>query len=212
VLGANDGIVSTASLLVGIAAAGADRPAILLGGLAAMTAGAMSMAAGEYVSVSSQSDAEAADRAREAGELAANPAAERAELIGIYRARGLDPDLAATVADQLTARDALGTHLRDELGMTEQTAARPLQAALASATAFACGAVLPLAAAAVLPEGVLIAGVSGLALALLAVLGALGAWAGRARAGRAALRVCFWGAAAMGLTAAVGALFGIAAA
>lgn len=210
VLGANDGIVSTASLLVGIAAAGADKPAILLGGLAALTAGAMSMAAGEYVSVSSQADAEAADRKREAGELAAEPAAERAELIGIYRARGLDADLAARVADQLTAADALGTHLRDELGMTEHSAARPLQAASASAVTFALGAAIPLAAAAMLPSGILIEGISGLALMLLGLLGALGAWAGNAPPVRAAIRVCFWGAAARGLTAAVGALFGVA--
>jgi vacuolar iron transporter family protein len=211
VLGANDGIVSTASLLVGVAAAAQGRSAVLLAGVAALVAGAFSMAAGEYVSVSSQSDAERADLARERAELATQPAFEREELAGIYVARGLTPELAAQVADQLTARDALAAHARDELGISDLTAARPIQAALASALTFASGAALPLGVALVSPPGWIVPAVSASAILFLALLGAVGARAGGAPVARAVGRVTFWGALALAATAGVGALFGIAA-
>lgn len=210
VLGANDGIVSTASLIVGVAAAGTARGEVLIAGLAALVAGAMSMAAGEYVSVSSQSDTENADLARERGELAADPEAERRELIGIYRERGLTDALATQVADQLMAKDALKAHARDELGISEHLAARPLQAAMTSAATFAVGAVLPLAFAAVVPMAALVPTVAGTSLVFLAALGALAAYVGGARVTVGAARVAFWGAAAMALTALVGRLFGTA--
>lgn len=210
VLGANDGIVSTASLIVGVAAAQATPATILLTGIAGLVAGAMSMAAGEYVSVSSQADTESTDRTREERELAAFPDKEREELIGIYEGRGLDRALAEQVADKLTAHDALATHLRDELGMATHTAARPVQAALASAAAFSIGASLPLAMVPLSPAVYLTWTVSIAALVFLAVLGAVGAKAGGAPIGRAVLRVTFWGAIAMAATAAIGALFGTA--
>jgi VIT1/CCC1 family predicted Fe2+/Mn2+ transporter len=208
VLGANDGIVSTASLILGVAAAQSAPATILLTGIAGLVAGAMSMAAGEYVSVSSQADSESADRARERNELATIPDKEREELIGIYELRGLDRALAEQVADKLTAHDALATHLRDELGMAAHTAARPVQAALASAAAFTIGASLPLAMVPLSPAAYLTWTVSITALLFLAVLGAVGAKAGGAPIGRAVLRVTFWGAIAMAATAAIGALFG----
>lgn len=208
VLGANDGIVSTASLVVGVAAAGSDRSALLLAGLAGLVAGAMSMAAGEYISVSSQADTERADLARERRELAETPDAELRELEGIYVARGLEPALARQVAEQLTSRDALSAHARDELGITAELAARPVQAALASAATFAVGAALPLIIAAVAPRGVVIPAVSASSLACLAGLGAVAASAGGAGRLRGAVRVTFWSALALGLTALVGRLFG----
>jgi VIT1/CCC1 family predicted Fe2+/Mn2+ transporter len=208
VLGANDGIVSTASLIVGVAAAQSAPATILLTGIAGLVAGAMSMAAGEYVSVSSQADSESADRAREENELATIPDKEREELIGIYELRGLDRALAEQVGDKLTEHDALATHLRDELGMAAHTAARPVQAALASAAAFTIGASLPLAMVPLSPAAYLSWTVSITALLFLAVLGAVGAKAGGAPIGRAVLRVTFWGAIAMAATAAIGALFG----
>ena len=208
VLGANDGIVSTASLIVGVAAAQSAPATILLTGIAGLVAGAMSMAAGEYVSVSSQADSESADRAREENELATIPDKEREELIGIYELRGLNRALAEQVADKLTEHDALATHLRDELGMAAHTAARPVQAALASAAAFTIGASLPLAMVPLSPAVYLSWTVSITALLFLAVLGAVGAKAGGAPIGRAVLRVTFWGAIAMAATAAIGALFG----
>jgi VIT1/CCC1 family predicted Fe2+/Mn2+ transporter len=208
VLGANDGLISTASLVVGVAESGTGRAAILVAGVAGLVAGAMSMAAGEYVSVSSQADTEAADLARERRELATDPEAERAELTGIYVKRGLSPALAAQVTDQLMAHDALGAHARDELGLSEATAARPLQAALTSAVTFAVGAVLPVAIAALVPEARVTQFVTGSALALLAVLGAVAARVGGARTVRGALRVAFWGALAMGVSALVGRFFG----
>jgi VIT1/CCC1 family predicted Fe2+/Mn2+ transporter len=208
VLGANDGIVSTASLIVGVAAAQSAPATILLTGIAGLVAGAMSMAAGEYVSVSSQADSESADRAREENELATIPDKEREELIGIYELRGLDRALAEQVGDKLTEHDALATHLRDELGMAAHTAARPVQAALASAAAFTIGASLPLAMIPLSPAAYLSWTVSITALLFLAVLGAVGAKAGGAPIGRAVLRVTFWGAIAMAATAAIGALFG----
>jgi VIT1/CCC1 family predicted Fe2+/Mn2+ transporter len=211
VLGANDGIVSTASLIVGVAAAGTGRQAVLVAGLAGLVAGAMSMAAGEYVSVSSQSDTEAADLERERGELAANPKAEREELAQIYVSRGLDLALAHQVADKLMAGDALTAHARDELGISEHTTARPVQAALTSAATFSVGAALPLAVAAVAPVNGLTWAVSAASLAFLALLGAVGAQAGGAGVVKATVRVTFWGAFAMALTAGVGALFGVAA-
>jgi VIT1/CCC1 family predicted Fe2+/Mn2+ transporter len=211
VLGANDGIVSTASLIVGVAAASATRQPVLVAGLAGLVAGAMSMAAGEYVSVSSQSDTELADLARERGELAADPKAEREELAQIYVSRGLDAALAGQVADQLMAGDALAAHARDELGISEHTTAKPVQAALTSAATFAVGAALPMAVAAVAPMGALTWTVSAASLAFLALLGAVGAQAGGAGVVKATLRVTFWGAFAMALTAGVGALFGVAA-
>ena len=208
VLGANDGILSTASLIVGVAAAQSAPVTILLTGIAGLVAGAMSMAAGEYVSVSSQADSESADRAREENELATIPDKEREELIGIYELRGLNRALAEQVADKLTEHDALATHLRDELGMAAHTAARPVQAALASAAAFTIGASLPLAMVPLSPAAYLSWTVSITALLFLAVLGAVGAKAGGAPIGRAVLRVTFWGAIAMAATAAIGALFG----
>jgi VIT1/CCC1 family predicted Fe2+/Mn2+ transporter len=210
VLGANDGIVSTASLVVGVAAASSGRSAVLVAGVAGLMAGAMSMAAGEYVSVSSQADTEAADLVRERRELSESPEREREELRRIYVTRGLDDDLAARVAEQLMARDALGAHARDELGLTEVHSARPIQAALASAATFAVGAALPLATAALAPSRLVIVAVSAASLVFLAGLGWLSARTGGARVARAVLRVTFWGAFAMALTALVGRLFGAA--
>lgn len=208
VLGADDGIVSTASLLVGVAAADAGRGDLLTAGVASLVAGAMSMAAGEYVSVHSQADSEQADLERERQELAADAAGEQRELMGIYIKRGLSRDLAKQVADQLMAHDALGAHARDELGITERSAANPLQAAGASAASFAIGASLPLAVTAAVPlDGVLYA-VPAAALVALATLGAIAARAGGAPMAAAALRVTFWSALAMAVTAGVGELFG----
>jgi VIT1/CCC1 family predicted Fe2+/Mn2+ transporter len=211
VLGANDGIVSTASLVLGVAAANADAQAILVAGVAGLVAGAMSMAAGEYVSVSSQSDTEQADMARERRELADDPEHEHAELSAIYVDRGLDAGLAEQVATQLMAHDALGAHARDELGISDTLSARPVQAALASAATFAVGALLPLLVVLLVPVAQLMWAVAGSALLFLAGLGSLAARAGGAPVLTAATRVTFWGALAMGLTAAVGALFGVAA-
>ena len=210
VLGANDGIVSTASLVVGVAAASASPSSILLTGVAGLVAGAMSMAAGEYVSVHSQADTEQADLAREHAELEANPAAEVLELTGIYVARGLDTGLAQQVAEQLMQHDALGAHARDELGISETLSARPVQAALASAASFAIGAALPLAVTALAPGHGLIFWVAGMSLTFLALLGTIAARAGGASALVGAWRVTFWGALAMAITAGVGALFGTA--
>ena len=210
ILGANDGIVSTASLVVGIAATGASRSAVIVAGAAGLVAGAMSMAAGEYVSVSSQADTERADLARESRELAANPEQEHAELTAIYVQRGLDAMLASSVATQLMEHDALGAHGRDELGITETLGARPVQAALASAASFAVGAALPLLMVLWLPPSVLMPGVAGGSLLFLASLGLVAARAGGAPIGPAVLRVVFWGALAMALTAAVGTVFGVA--
>jgi len=207
VLGANDGLISTASLVVGVAASGTGRSAVLVAGIAGLVAGAMSMAAGEYVSVSSQADTEGADLARERRELATDPVGEHAELTSIYVKRGLSPALATQVADQLTAHDAFGAHARDELGLFEATTARPLQAALASAVSFAVGAVLPVVVAASAPDARVAQLVTGSALVLLAVLGAVAAGIGGAGMGRGALRVAFWGALAMGVSALVGRLF-----
>ncbi|WP_257386200.1 VIT1/CCC1 transporter family protein [Tahibacter caeni] len=208
VLGANDGIVSTASLIVGVAASGAAPASILVSGVAGLVAGAMSMAAGEYVSVHSQADAEQADLARERDELATDAAAETTELTRIYERRGLEPSLAREVARQLMAHDALGAHARDELGITEVTSAQPLQAALSSAASFAVGAGLPLAAAALAPRQGLIAWVSLLSLVFLATLGVIAARTGGAPVAVGAVRVTFWGALAMAITAGAGALFG----
>ncbi|TNE94821.1 MAG: VIT family protein [Rhodobacteraceae bacterium] len=209
VLGANDGLVSTASLVVGVAAAGSGKPEILIAGLAGLVAGAMSMAAGEYVSVSSQTDAEQADLARENRELAETPEAELEELTRIYVDRGLDRDLAEKVARQLTERDALGSHARDELGISETVTARPIQAALVSAFTFAVGAVVPLIVVLSAPETWIALFVAALTIFGLAVLGGLGASAGGAGVVRGAARVTLWGALAMAATAAVGALFGV---
>ena len=211
VLGANDGIVSTASLIVGVAAAGSGRTAVLVAGLAGLVAGAMSMAAGEYVSVSSQADTEQADLARERAELETQPEFEREELAQIYVARGVSPELAHQVADQLMAKDALGAHARDELGISEVTTARPIQAALTSAATFAVGAALPLAMVLVLSPSLLVVGASAASLLFLALLGAVGARAGGANVAKATFRVTFWGALAMALTAGIGALFGVVA-
>ena len=208
VLGANDGIVSTASLIVGVAAAHASTQAIFLAGSAALVAGAMSMAAGEYVSVSAQSDSEAADLARERRELAEETESEQDELTRIYIGRGLDPALARTVALQLMAHDALGAHARDELGITEHTAAKPLQAAMASAASFAAGASLPLLVVMLSPFSALIPATVGTSLVCLVILGVVSARTGGAQPLRAALRVLIWGGLAMGITAAVGGLFG----
>jgi VIT1/CCC1 family predicted Fe2+/Mn2+ transporter len=210
VLGANDGIVSTASLMVGVAAAHASPGSILVTGFAGLVAGAMSMAAGEYVSVHSQADTEAADLKKESAEIAADPAAEHRELAGIYVARGLEPALAQQVAQQLMAHDALGAHARDELGISAALAARPVQAALASAGSFAVGAALPLAVAALAPAAQLIPAVSLLSLAFLAALGTVAARAGGASPWTGAARVTFWGALALAITAGAGALFGAA--
>ena len=211
VLGANDGIVSTASLVLGVAAAGASSKNIMVAGVAGLVAGAMSMAAGEYVSVSSQADTESADLAREKGELAANPESEHAELTAIYEKRGLDKNLASSVATQLMEKDALGAHARDELGISEAMTARPVQAALASACTFAVGAVLPLLVVLLFPPSTLLWTVSGSSLLFLALLGSLAARTGGASVLTAAVRVTFWGALAMALTAGVGALFGVSA-
>lgn len=209
VLGANDGIVSTASLIVGVAASGASSSSIAVAGFAALVAGAMSMAAGEYVSVSSQADTERSDLAREAGELAAQPAHELAELTGIYVRRGLDPALAAQVAAQLTAHDALGAHARDELGISDSLSAKPLQAAFASAAAFAVGAALPLAALAIIPTAHRIPILSGFTLVCLALLGYAAAKTGGSSVKKSVLRVTFWGAIAMVATALIGKLVGV---
>ena len=206
VLGANDGIVSTASLIVGVAAA-SGRAEVMVAGAAGLAAGALSMAAGEYVSVSSQSDTEAADVARERAEIAADPAEELRALAGIYEDRGVPPELARQVAEALHAKDPLAAHVRDELGIFEHTEARPLVAAGASALTFAVGAALPLAAA-LAPEPQLALWVTGLSLLFLALLGAVGARAGGANIPRAVLRVTFWGAVAMAVTWAVGRVFG----
>jgi VIT1/CCC1 family predicted Fe2+/Mn2+ transporter len=208
VLGANDGIVSTASLVVGVAAAGSSHGNILVTGVAGLVAGAMSMAAGEYVSVHSQADTENADLSRERAELEKDPAAERRELTAIYVGRGLEPGLAQQVAEQLMTHDALGAHGRDELGISEARSARPVQAALASAASFAVGAALPLAVTALAPAQSLIPWISGTALFFLALLGAVAARAGGAGVLMGAWRVTFWGALAMAITAGVGALFG----
>jgi len=208
VLGANDGIVSTASLIVGVAAAETTRSNVLVAGIAGLVAGAMSMAAGEYVSVSSQADTENADLARERTELASTPGPELDELTGIYESRGLDPELARRVAEQLTAHDALAAHARDELGISETHAARPVQAAFASAATFAVGAALPLAVAALASGARVILLVSVLSLLFLGTLGAIAARAGGASTWRGALRVTFWGALAMAATAAIGRAFG----
>jgi len=208
VMGANDGILSTASLVLGVAAAGADRASILVAGVAGLAAGAMSMAAGEYVSVSSQADTEHSDLARERRELATDPVSEHAELAAIYVKRGLSTELAAQVASALTAHDALGAHARDELGIVESQRARPLQAALVSCLTFASGAALPLLVAASVPADSLKPWVVGSSLCLLAALGGLSARIGGARTSTGAMRVVFWGALAMGLTYAIGTLFG----
>lgn len=207
VLGANDGIVSTASLIVGVAAA-SGRAEVLVAGAAGLAAGALSMAAGEYVSVSSQADTEQADIVREAAEIAADPAEELRALAGIYEDRGLEPALALQVAEALHARDPLAAHVRDELGISAHSEAQPLVAAMASAGTFAVGAALPLAAAALVPEPQITLWVTALSLAFLALLGAVGARAGGAPVARAVARVTFWGAVAMAVTAGVGALFG----
>ncbi|MEI8345029.1 MAG: VIT family protein [Candidatus Omnitrophota bacterium] len=208
VLGANDGIVSTASLIVGVAAAHAVRGNILIAGVAGLVAGAMSMAAGEYISVSSQADTERADLARERGELETDPEGELKELTQIYVGRGLDPELALAVAKELTAHDALGAHARDELGISEVIQTHPVQAALASAASFAVGAALPLLIVFVVPGPALIGSVCAGSLFLLALLGALAARTGGAGILKGALRVTFWGALAMALTAGIGTLFG----
>jgi len=208
VLGANDGIVSTASLVVGVAAAQASRGEVLVAGVAGLVAGAMSMAAGEYVSVSSQADTEQADLSRERKELELDEPSERRELAAIYMERGLDPSLAKQVAEQLMAHDALAAHARDELGIFESFAARPVQAAFASAATFAVGAALPLLTVVFIPESRFVPVVSGLSLVFLAALGILAARVGGAPVMKSTIRIVFWGAIAMGLTAGVGALFG----
>lgn len=211
VLGANDGIVSTASLILGVAAAGAGTQEILVAGTAGLVAGAMSMAAGEYVSVSSQADTEAADLARERLEIAADPVHEHEELADIYVGRGLEPQLASEVATQLMAHDAIGAHARDELGITEALAAQPIQASLASAGTFAGGALVPLLVAALVPPGSVLVAVGAASLGSLVALGGMSARLGGAPVRVAVLRVSFWGALAMLLTGAVGALFGVVA-
>lgn len=208
VLGANDGIVSTASLIVGVAAANSGRDSVLVAGMAGMMAGAMAMAAGEYVSVSSQADSERADLKREREELVTRPEHEHAELAAIYVARGLEADLAYQVASQLMAKDALGAHARDELGISSTHGARPVQAAMASAASFAVGAVMPLLLVLIVPASALVGSVAASSLLFLALLGALAARAGGSPVLRATLRVTFWGALAMALTALVGAWFG----
>ncbi len=210
VMGANDGIVSTASLIVGVASAQADRNAVLVAGVAALIAGAMSMAAGEYVSVSSQSDTEKADLTRERVELAELPEAELEELAGIYEARGVSRETALEVARQMTASDALAAHARDELGISDATTARPLQAALASALTFTAGAAAPLLVVPFAPASMLVPLVGGVSVACLAALGALGARAGGAPMGPSIVRVAFWGVAAMVITALVGKVLGAA--
>ena len=208
VLGANDGIISTASLIVGVAASSADKGAILLTGVAALVAGSLSMAAGEYVSVSSQADTEAADMAREKEELRDFPEAELEELTQIYIDRGLDPSLARQVATQLMNRDALKAHARDELGMSEHTEAKPIQAALTSALTFSSGAVLPLLAMWLSPRPLIVWVVAACAIVFLAILGGIGAVTGGSHIGKAVFRVTFWGAIALGVTAGIGKLFG----
>ena len=208
VLGANDGIVSTASLIVGVAAADATQNAVLIAGVAGLVAGAMSMAAGEYVSVSSQSDTERADLARERKELKENVAFEQEELAEIYVKRGIDPTLARQVAQQLMAKDALAAHARDELGISEVTTARPVQAALTSAATFSVGAAMPLLMVVVVHSNALVPMVSAASLGFLGLLGAIGAKAGGANVLRATARVTFWGALAMALTAGIGKIFG----
>lgn len=210
VLGANDGIVSTASLIVGVAAAGSNQSTIVLSGVAGLVAGAMSMAAGEYVSVHSQADAEKADLTVEKQELRDEPEAELKELAGIYVKRGLEPALARQVAEQLTAKDALAAHARDELGITEVAEARPIQAALSSAASFTIGAALPLAVVFAAPSEQLVIAVSAASLVFLALLGALAARAGGANAPIGAARVTFWGALALAVTAGIGKLIGVA--
>lgn len=210
VLGANDGILSTASLVLGVVASGAETPTILLTGVAGLVAGAMSMAAGEYVSVSSQTDTEQADLAIERRELANDPEYELAELAGIYRQRGLDAELAQQVAVQLTAHDALAAHARDELGLTDEMQARPVQAAFSSALTFSVGAFLPLLMVLIFPASLLFYVIPASALLFLMLLGGLAAYAGGASVAKGAYRVGFWGALAMGLTTAVGTLFGVA--
>ncbi|TFG52751.1 MAG: VIT family protein [Gemmatimonadales bacterium] len=210
VLGANDGIVSTASLVLGVAAAGGSSRSVVIAGVAGLVAGAMSMAAGEYVSVSSQADTERADLDRERQELATDPEHEHAEMTAIYVQRGLDAELASQVATQLMEHDALGAHARDELGISDKLTARPVQAALASAATFAVGAAMPLLVVLLVPASLLIWAVSGSTLVFLALLGSLSAGAGGASITTAAVRVTFWGALAMALTAGVGALFGVA--
>jgi len=211
VLGANDGIVSTASLVLGVAAAGATTNSILVAGVAGLMAGAMSMAAGEYVSVSSQSDTENADIEKERKELATDPVHELEELTMIYVGRGLDKELAKQVATQLTAHDALAAHARDELGISDMLSAKPIQAALASAATFAVGAALPLLVVLIVPQSLLMWIVAASSLLFLAILGSMAAQAGGASVMTSAIRVTFWGALAMGLTTGVGALFGVAA-
>ena len=208
VLGANDGIISTASLIMGVAAATPDRTAILIAGVAGLTAGALSMAAGEYVSVSSQSDTEQADLTRERAELKYQPEFELEELADIYAARGVEKPLAREVARQLMAKDALGAHARDELGISEITTARPVQAAFTSAITFAAGALLPLLAVILTPTAWLLYSVPAATIVFLALLGALGAQAGGANLPVGAIRVAFWGALAMAVTAGIGAIFG----
>ena len=208
VLGANDGIVSTASLIVGVAAASATSSSVLVAGVAGLVAGAMSMAAGEYVSVSSQSDTEQADLARERAELLDQPAIEHEELTQIYIRRGVEQDLAMKVADQLTAKDALGAHAQEELGITDMTTARPIQAALTSAATFSVGAAMPLMMVVIAPPSTMIPVVVIASLAFLAMLGGIGARAGGANLIKAMIRVTFWGALAMGLTAVIGKLVG----
>ena len=210
VLGANDGIVSTASLILGVAAADGARSSVLIAGVAALVAGAMSMAAGEYVSVSSQADTEKADLAREEAELEQQPEFEREELIRIYEARGVERQTAADVTDQMTAHDALGAHARDELGMSDTSAARPLQAAITSALSFTAGAAAPLAVVPFAPLPLLIPTTAMVSLVCLVVLGILGARAGGAPLGPSVLRVSFWGALAMAATAGIGTIFGTA--
>jgi VIT1/CCC1 family predicted Fe2+/Mn2+ transporter len=208
VLGANDGIVSTASLIVGVAAAAADRSSVLVAGMAGLVAGAMSMAAGEYVSVSSQADTERADLERERDELATDGENEHAELAAIYVMRGLDAELASQVATQLTTKDALGAHARDELGISDTLSAKPVQAAFASAGSFTVGAFLPLLLVLLVPRSALVWTVSGGSLVFLALLGSMAARAGGSPVGISVARVTFWGALAMALTAGVGAWFG----
>lgn len=210
VLGANDGILSVGSILVGVASANTDHQSIVLAGVAGLTAGALSMAAGEYVSVSSQSDTESADRARESAELRDDPEGELIELTNIYVQRGLTRELAGQVAEQLTTHDALGTHLRDELGMTETHAARPLQAALASAAAFGVGGALPVLVSLVSPATWIVWLVAAATVAGLTILGTLSAWAGGSSLWKGAMRVTFWGIVAMAVTSLVGWLFGVA--
>ncbi|MDO5605195.1 MAG: VIT family protein [Paracoccus sp. (in: a-proteobacteria)] len=210
VLGANDGIVSISSLLVGVAASGADRPGILIAGFAGLSAGALSMAAGEYVSVSSQADIERADIARERQALDDDPHTEMEELVDIYLSRGLSRETAELVARELTAHDALGTHIRDELGLSDVLSANPLQAAFASALTFTAAAAVPLAGAALAPDGMVTAVIWATTLLALAMLGAIGARAGGAPIVRAVMRVVFWGVAAMAITAVIGRLFGVA--